>query len=99
MTSLGIDDGKAVSVKQTALNNSSIAEKLIAGHAISGCDTVPQLVGIGKMTMLKVLKMNEYTLNHLGNPNSSMDDIIIESKSFIGALYGEFKQTDMTTAR
>ena len=43
-TSLGIDDGKGISIRQTALNISSITGKLIAGHALSGYDTVPQLV-------------------------------------------------------
>ena len=49
----------------TAKKHDTIIKQLPAAHALSGCDTVAQLFGIGKGTVLKILRSGSY-LSKLG---------------------------------
>ena len=64
---------------------------------LSGCDMVSCLWGIGKVTVLKVLKSGEKSLNKLGNTEERDDDIKNQCTSFIASYYGYPQETDMTS--
>ena len=51
---VGSSHGKSsVDITATAKNHSEFISELLAGHALSGCDTVACLFGIGKGTISK----------------------------------------------
>ena len=86
------------SIKATSIPNTveSLSPKLISSllsaHALSGCDTVPQLYGIGKKTAIKLLKtQNHDGIELLGNvdPNIPWETIERSCVKFICKLYGE----------
>ncbi|KAK1894322.1 DNA-directed RNA polymerases I II and III subunit RPABC1 [Dissostichus eleginoides] len=45
-----------VDIKATLSKHSEIVENLLPAHAISGCDTVASYYGLGKGSVIKVLK-------------------------------------------
>ena len=54
---VGSSHGKSsVDITATTKNHSEFISELLAGHALSGCDTVACLFRIGKGTIIKVLK-------------------------------------------
>ena len=66
---------------------------------ISGCDTVSSLWGIGKGTVLKVLKPGEKWLNKLGNTEEHFDDVKDQCTSFVASCYGYPRASDMISLR
>ena len=67
-----------------------IVPHLLAEHALSGCDTVAKLNGIGKATIVKKLQ-NGHTLDQVGEKDANIDGVIAEATKFIGACYGKNK--------
>ena len=47
------EEWKVIDIGKTVVKHKDIVPFLIGGHALSGCDTVPQMFSIGKKTMLK----------------------------------------------
>ena len=64
-----------------------------------GCDSVPKIYGIGKKTAIKVLQKNKIKLKHIGNVDSSLDDVVEEATNFVGACYGVKGAVDMSEVR
>ena len=79
-------DKGVVSIKRTVEKHSSIIPSLTALHAISGCDSVPKLFGIGKAKALTAMK--KMPLNAVGNTDTARSDVIEEGKMFVAMLYG-----------
>ena len=63
-----------INIIQSKNKHSSIMPSLIAAHALSGCDSVPRLFGIGKLTVLKHLKQG-ILLTSLGHKESNIIDV------------------------
>ena len=61
---------------------------MLAGHALSGCDTVAACFGVGKGKMLKVLKKG-VTVNMIGNIKADWSDVMEQATRFTGACYGQ----------
>ena len=80
------------------MKHSSFGNYLLAAHALSGCDTVSCLYGIGKTTVLKVLKTGA-VLEKLGCLDESMTDIERECVTFMSACYGLKSEHSMTSTR
>lgn len=84
---------KAISILQT-INSlpSNVVSSVLAAHVLSGCDTVPQLFGIGKkvIKLLKAKDNHEYDIEHLGNtkPDIPWENIENGCINFICGLYG-----------
>ena len=89
---------KILDVQATVNENKDIVNQLLPAHALSGCDTVSQLYGIGKGTVLRILKSGR-TLSNLGMISASMSDVIEEATSFISACYGSSDAVNMSDAR
>ena len=50
-----LEEGRSpISIKKTTENHGSTASCLPAMHALTGCDTVPKMFGIGKVSALNV---------------------------------------------
>ena len=73
---------------------------MLPGHALTGCDTVGACFGIGKGTLLKVLRNNPgMQLESVEDIEADMADIMHEATALIGAFYGHSSVTSMTEAR
>ena len=75
-----------ISIKETVEKNKSIVPSLTALHAISGCDSVLRMFGIGKAKALSVTRKKP--LMFIGKLQASKEDVIQEAKSFVSKVYG-----------
>ena len=91
-------DRTVVDIIKTKVKHTSLCSRLLAAHALTGCDTVSKMYGIGKITALTKLAKG-MQLNHLGNLESDMDDIIKQSSSFIASCYGRDPELPYDEAR
>ena len=71
-----IDIGKSANQDRDVSNN------IIACHALSGYDTVAQLSGIAKTTVLKVLKTGKHNVDSFANTNSSTHELVQQATFF-----------------
>ena len=76
-----------IDIRQTALTHKHITTYMPAVHALTGCDTVSYLFGIGKTTALKVL-LGGQLLIELGQQGADEDKLISEATTFVAACYG-----------
>ena len=74
-------------IEATASEYGHLLLQLPAAHALSGCDTVAQCFGVGKSTVIKVLKSG-VELHKLGVLSEDIGDIIEEATAFMAAYYG-----------
>ena len=77
----------SVDVPASAEQNLDITRCLLAAHALSGCDTVAQMYGVGKGTVVTKLKAGQ-PLELLGNLQVPIDDVVIEATKFTATCYG-----------
>lgn len=63
-----------------------------------GCDTVPQMFGIRKLTALKVLSRS-YTLEKLGDKEEDFERIVSQASVFVAKCYGSTITTNMSEIR
>jgi len=89
---------KVVDIGKTVQKHSEIVEGILPAHALSGCDTVASYFGIGKVTVLKILRSG-HSLNLLGAPGHSMESVIQQTTSFISACYGQTNFSTMSETR
>lgn len=87
-----------IDIRQTALKHKHITKYLPAVHALTGCDTVSYLFGIGKATALKVLMAGHHPAL-LGELEANEEKMICEATTFIAACYGSKVEGDMNTHR
>ena len=79
--------GKGINrIKKTVEKHKTIVLSPTALHAISGCDSVPRMFGIGKAKALSVLK--KMPLETIGKIESSKADVVKEGISFVAKVYG-----------
>ena len=79
-------DKTLISIRRTVERNRDLVPSLIPLHALTGCDTVPMLYGIGKAKALAVLK--KHPLNYVGDASAGIEDVKVEGTSFIAQCYG-----------
>ena len=79
-------DKKTISINGTAEKYIDLVPYLTPLHAISGCDSVPIMYGIGKATALKAGKTSKFF--HLGNSEADLRDVITEGNLFVAKGYG-----------
>ena len=79
-------DRAVIDVMKTGRTHVDIVPNLLAMHCLSGCDTVPQLFGIGKKTALKVVK--RHPLPKLGDCKATISEVMSEAKLCIAPFYG-----------
>ena len=64
-------------------------------HALTGCDIVSHLWGIGKATAMEVLPKGQKLLL-LGNENYDLRDVITEASEFVATCYGNKIRNSMS---
>ena len=86
-----------ICIRKSVQSNIKIIPSLLAGHALTGCDSVPRMFGIGKKATCSVLK--KYTLSQLGEEDADIDKMIIECKQFVAACCGIHNKSNMSDVR
>ena len=75
------EDNKLININKSVHNNKETIPSLIAMHALSGCDLVPMMFGIGKAKALKALK--NVPLKSIGNINADLEEVMNEGFKFV----------------
>ena len=94
--------GRAVlDINASVEKHRAVLPDLLAGHCLSGCDTVASHFGIGKGIALKVLRSATYRLDLLGNTGDQvqLSNIVEQATQFMLACYGQSSCKSMTEAR
>ena len=86
-----------ISIKKTAEKHGPITSCLPAMHALTSCDNVPRIFGIGKVSPLNVLQKNP--LNHLGNLDALPEVMTGEANTFVPRCYGAKNSVEMAELR
>ena len=89
-----------IDIKGTVKKHAEIVKELLPGHAISGCDTVGAYHGIGKGTVVKMLKAG-HKLSAIGDVDSSHEEVKVtrQANKFISACYGYPNSKSLSEAR
>ena len=88
---------KLISIKKSVNAKEHIMPSLVALHAISGCDTVPMMFGIGKVKSLKVVE--KVPLVHIGEVNAELEEVIDQEKRFLAKCYGQVETSSSKNRR
>ena len=86
-----------ISIIKMAEKHGFIASCLPAMHAFTGCDIVPKMFGIGKVSAFDFLQKNP--LNHLGNLDLPPEVIAEEASTFVAPCYVAKDSVDMAETR
>lgn len=89
---------RVISIQEAINQHEGDVDSLLALHALSGCDTVPQMSGIGKKKALNALRKGNI-LSNLGNIDSPLQSVVNEACQFIAACYGVEKCASIAAAR
>ncbi|KAJ8027560.1 hypothetical protein HOLleu_32732 [Holothuria leucospilota] len=87
-----------VDIGQTVETNIGIVGDILAAHALTGCDTVACYYGIGKGTVVKMLREG-YSLSFLGEIDAPGQEGIKQATSFMTDWYGQNGIKSMSDAR
>lgn len=93
-----VQDRVSVDIKATALEHSAIKPNILAAHALSGCDTTACYFGIGKGTVVKVLRSGSVPLTCVGDHNADLKSVMKASTDFIAACYGNRTASESMSA-
>ena len=69
-----VKERTVVDIQATVKKHQNIIPAILAGHALTGCDTVAPCFGIGKGKMLKVLKTG-LNLDMIGNAEANWPEV------------------------
>jgi len=92
-----IKDRVVVDIDKPVEKHQNIIPEILAAHALSGCDTVACCFGIGKNTVLKVVRSG-ISLSLLGHIDAPLPAVIEQTTLFMTACYGQ-KCDTMSNAR
>lgn len=94
-------DGSVLDINATVTKLGEKCQRILAMHALSGCDTVSYPHGKGKVSALKVLNQTDITGldSVMGEDDATDSDLVSTGRAFFAHLYGQKKTTSMNTAR
>ena len=86
---MALSDGKdkLISITNIVEAHKLEMKSLIGLHALSGCDTVPMMFGIGKAKALKAVK--DAPLSLLGEKDVDIEKVMQEATVFVSRCYGQ----------
>ncbi|KAG7154933.1 hypothetical protein Hamer_G025743 [Homarus americanus] len=87
-----------INIKSTVENLRDFVDDIMTAHALSGCDTVAHLYGIGKITAIQTLKSG-HRLDKLGKIVAQITEVVSQAARFIAACYDSKVIHDMSTVR
>ena len=91
-------NSSVIDVNKVVEKHSKVMPNILAAHALTGCDTVSSLAGIGKTTVLKKLETFKEILK-LGEPSDSLDDVMDSCLKYVASLYGQKDGESLDTMR
>ena len=65
-----------------------VCDSLLIAHAVTSCDSVSYMYGIGKPTVAKVVLQNSNLLSDILKNDSLTEDAISKLETFVCKLYG-----------
>ena len=80
-----IGEKSLINIRKMVEKHKDLIPSLLAVHVLIGCDSVPNMFGIGKGKALHLMK--KCSLQCLGEKNSSYTDFMEESKKFVAHCY------------
>ena len=80
-----IQGRSVIDIKATTVQYVDIIPNLLAGHALSGCDTVAGYFGIGKKKMFTTIK--QHSLSLLGDFEAPWSEVVKQATQFTLATY------------
>ena len=86
-----------INIKTSVQKHTDIIPDILAGHALSGCDTTACLFGIGKGKIVKVLK-NGHSLSLVGDKTANIEDANKQASILINICYGYPKSLTVSEA-
>ena len=86
-----------VDIGLTVKANKEIIPSILAAHVTSGCNTVAPYHGVGKVSIVKKLRMVK-ELKLLGYTEACIDEVVNETAALISSCYG-FETNSMTDCR
>lgn len=89
---------ESTSTGATAKQHADITCQLLAAHALTGCDTVGFMWGIGQAKAVIVLSSG-YKLLKIDNPDMAMDEVLQEATHFAARCYGYVSSENMSSTR
>ena len=92
-------DKHVIDINATVEKHADIAPHILAAHALSGCDTVSALYGIGKPTVINALRKGNISLPSIGELSLPVGEVIKEGIALFLQCYGHANIPTMTDAR
>ena len=78
----GFKEGKnVISIKESVKKHIDIIPQIMSLHAMTGCDSVPMMYGVGKKKALSIIRKS--SLLHLGEETANDDEYMGECKNFV----------------
>jgi hypothetical protein len=90
--------GSVIDIGATVEKHGIMVDSLMAAHATSGCDTGSPLYGIGKGTVIQLLKRG-LLLDMLGRTDCDIAEIVQQATVFISLCYGPKDADDISAVR
>ena len=82
-----VKDRATIDIKSNVSANKDIILDLPAAHALSGSDTTACHYGIGKTTVVNILRTKLVTLSSIGDLTAQFEDVLKEVTNSISACY------------
>ena len=87
-----------VDIKLTVEKQRKIIKELLPAHAVFGCDTVACYIGVGKGSVVKIIRAG-CDLSAIGEIDSPLEKVILQATAFISACYGVKQSGSMLDTR
>ena len=93
-----IKERTVIDIQAIVKKHQGIIPGILAGHALSGCDTVAACFGVGKGKMIKVLTSG-VPVDIVGDVEADWSTVMKQATTFTAACYGQPNATSMSEAR
>jgi len=87
-----------IDINMVVQQHDVVIPNLLGAHALSGCDTISSLAGIGKATVFKKLTMFTDSFP-LGDLSASLDEVTDSCLRFVPSVYGKDQETSLNKMR
>ena len=88
-----------IDIGATAKQHADIAGQLLAAPALTGCDTVAFMWGIGKTKAAVKVLLSGCKRLKMGNTDMPMDEVLLEETQFVAWCYGYASSKSMSATR
>ena len=82
-----------IDIRATVESHSDIADDLLASHGLSGADEVASFHGIGKATVVNVVKKGCFPLFCIGDVHAEIKSVEAQATEFMCAAYSKVAES------